>query len=68
MTDAAWADGYLRHLTVERGASRNTVVSYRRDLAIYADWLASRGLEGPGMVWYFRGKPHVHVWVNVRAA
>lgn len=50
MTDAAWADGYLRHLTVERGASRNTVVSYRRDLAIYADWLASRGLERPGMV------------------
>jgi hypothetical protein len=23
-------------------------------------------LEGPSMVWYFRGKPHVHVWVNVR--
>ncbi|MDR6906932.1 integrase/recombinase XerD [Agromyces sp. 3263] len=50
MTDAAWADGYLRHLTVERGASRNTVVSYRRDLAIYADWLAYRGLHGPGTV------------------
>jgi hypothetical protein len=24
-------------------------------------------LEGPSMVWYFRGKPHVHVWVNVAA-
>ncbi len=24
-------------------------------------------LEGPNMVWYFRGDPHVHVWVNVRA-
>ena len=23
-------------------------------------------LEGPQMVWYFRGAPHVHVWVNVR--
>ncbi len=23
-------------------------------------------VEGPTMVWYFRGKPHVHVWVNVR--
>ena len=22
-------------------------------------------LEGPSFVWYFRGKPHVHVWVNV---
>ena len=24
-------------------------------------------LEGPNMVWYFRGAPHVHCWVNVRA-
>jgi len=22
-------------------------------------------LEGPSFVWYFRGFPHVHVWVNV---
>lgn len=22
-------------------------------------------LEGPSFVWYFRGKPHVHVWVHV---
>jgi len=22
-------------------------------------------LEGPSFVWYFRGYPHVHVWVNV---
>ena len=22
-------------------------------------------LEGPGFVWYFRGSPHVHVWVNI---
>lgn len=22
-------------------------------------------VEGPSFVWYFRGKPHVHVWVNV---
>lgn len=24
-------------------------------------------LEGPSFVWYFRGVPHVHVWVNVAA-
>jgi hypothetical protein len=23
-------------------------------------------IEGPSMVWYFRGMPHVHTWVNVR--
>jgi hypothetical protein len=22
-------------------------------------------LEGPSFVWYYRGSPHVHVWVNV---
>jgi hypothetical protein len=22
-------------------------------------------LEGPAFVWYFRGDPHVHVWVNI---
>jgi len=22
-------------------------------------------LEGPSFVWYFRGTPHVHVWINV---
>ena len=24
-------------------------------------------LESPNMVWYFRGHPHVHTWVNIRA-
>lgn len=24
-------------------------------------------IEGPNMLWYFRGAPHVHCWVNVRA-
>lgn len=24
-------------------------------------------IEGPKMVWYFRGKPHVHVWANIEA-
>jgi integrase/recombinase XerD len=36
---------FLDHLTVERGLSRNTVASYRRDLARYARFLAGRGLR-----------------------
>ncbi len=24
-------------------------------------------VEGPTMIWYFRGSPHVHTWVNIRA-
>ena len=50
MSDIASVEGYLRHLTVERGLARNTVTSYRRDLNIYADWLAAHGFEGPGAV------------------
>ena len=23
-------------------------------------------LEGPAMIWYFRGEPHVHTWVHIR--
>jgi hypothetical protein len=30
----------------------------------YGEWDNWR-LEGPSFVWYFRGEPHVHVWVNV---
>ncbi len=25
-------------------------------------------IEGPSMIWYFRGKPHVHVWVHIKGA
>ena len=23
-------------------------------------------VEGPSMLWYFRGKPHVHTWLHIR--
>jgi hypothetical protein len=23
-------------------------------------------IEGPAMLWYFRGEPHVHTWVHIR--
>lgn len=35
---------FLDHLTVERGASPNTVGAYRRDLARYQEYLAQRGV------------------------
>ncbi len=40
---------YLDHLAVERGLAPNTLVSYRRDLSRYRDYLAAEGvtsLEG----------------------
>ncbi|MCU1476170.1 MAG: recombinase XerC [Subtercola sp.] len=38
-------DGYLRHLTIERGLSANTLAAYRRDLARYETWLAGQGID-----------------------
>lgn len=35
-------DSYLDHLTVERGAARNTLTSYRRDLSRYVQFLTGR--------------------------
>ncbi|WP_330254061.1 site-specific tyrosine recombinase XerD [Nocardia sp. NBC_00565] len=39
-------DAYLDHLAVERGAARNTLGAYRRDLDRYRDFLAGRGITG----------------------
>jgi len=40
-------DHYLRHVSIERGLSANTVGAYRRDLAAYLGLLARRGVTGP---------------------
>ena len=37
--------GYLDHLTIERGVAVNTLSSYRRDLRRYAEHLAPRGID-----------------------
>jgi integrase/recombinase XerD len=37
--------GYLDHLTIERGVAANTLSSYRRDLRRYAEHLTARGVE-----------------------
>lgn len=39
---------YLDHLTVERGLATNTLLSYRRDLRRYADFLGERSLDEVG--------------------
>ena len=44
MIARAAVDSYLRHVAIERGLSANTVAAYRRDLVIYAGWLAGHEL------------------------
>ena len=36
---------YLAHITVERGLRENTVSAYKRDLARYVAFLATRGVD-----------------------
>jgi integrase/recombinase XerD len=37
--------GYLDHLTIERGVAANTLSSYRRDLRRYTEHLVQRGID-----------------------
>ena len=39
------SEEYLRHLTIERGLSKNTLQAYRRDLKKYMDFLARAGVD-----------------------
>lgn len=39
MTNTDWLDRFTAHLRIERGLSTNTLLSYRRDLALYCEHL-----------------------------
>lgn len=43
-------DEYLGHLSVERGASPNTVAAYRRDLSEYVSFLVMRDVNEPDSI------------------
>jgi integrase/recombinase XerD len=45
MTLEKLAEQYFRHLAVERGMAKNTLLAYRRDIGRYLDFLAGRGVE-----------------------
>ena len=58
-------DGALRCLKAQGGLDKCSLAFYRDgDIGNDKVWDNWR-LEGPSFVWYFRGEPHVHVWVNV---
>ncbi|PBC53250.1 site-specific tyrosine recombinase XerD [Rhodococcus sp. ACPA1] len=50
MVIARQVDSYLDHLAVERGAARNTLGSYRRDLERYTKFLADREVTDIGRI------------------
>jgi hypothetical protein len=52
---------------VEAGGFDNLHMAYYKNQDIGQDgvWDVWQ-IEGPAMLWYFRGAPHVHTWVNIR--
>jgi hypothetical protein len=58
-------DEALAHLKTQGGLDACRLSFYADadigDDKVWDNWR----LEGPSFVWYFRGDPHVHVWVNV---
>ncbi|QZY51243.1 site-specific tyrosine recombinase XerD [Leucobacter tenebrionis] len=50
LTAQQGAERYLRHVTLERGLSANSLAAYRRDLDAYAAWLEARGISDLGHV------------------
>lgn len=42
-------DGFIDALWLEDGLSKNTLAAYRRDLSLYAGWLAAREQGGRGL-------------------
>lgn len=54
----------LECLQRQGGLERCSLAFYQEGQMSGPHWDNWR-LEGPAFVWYFRGTPHVHVWVNV---
>lgn len=58
-------DEALECLRKQGGLDKCNLAFYKEgDIGNDGEWDCWR-LEGPSFVWYFRGYPHVHVWVNV---
>jgi hypothetical protein len=51
----------------KNGGFDKVKINFYQDEDIGADGVWDRWrVEGPAFVWYFRGSPHVHTWVNIQ--
>ena len=57
-------DAILDCLKKQGGLDKCSLAFYREGALGEDEWDNWR-LEGPSFVWYFRGTPHVHIWINV---
>lgn len=61
------ADETLRLIRANGGIEKLSLAFYKNaDLGDDGVWDVWQ-IESPKMIWYFRGKPHVHVWLDVRS-
>jgi hypothetical protein len=60
-------DEAMNYIRANGGAEALTMSFYKNaDIGNDGVWDVWE-LESPNMLWYFRGYPHVHTWVNIRA-
>jgi Protein of unknown function (DUF3500) len=61
------SDEAMKYINANGGV-KSLSMSFYKNLDVGGDgvWDVWQ-LESPTMVWYFRGSPHVHTWVNIRA-
>ena len=60
-------DEAMKYIHAQGGVSSMSMAFYQSlDLGVDKVWDVWQ-LESPHMVWYFRGHPHVHTWVNIKA-
>ncbi|MEO7145308.1 MAG: DUF3500 domain-containing protein [Bryobacteraceae bacterium] len=58
----------MRYIQQSGGVGNLSMAFYKNaDLGNDGVWDVWK-LESPNMIWYFRGAPHVHTWVNIRKA
>jgi len=57
-------DEAMECLKKRGGLDKCHLILYRQGALTDGEYDCWR-LEGPAFVWYFRGTPHVHVWVNI---
>ncbi len=59
-------EDYLRHLTIERGMAKNTLLAYRRDLGLYLQFLSEAGIESAQEISESRVKDFAQHLVSVK--
>ena len=61
----AYQDNVMKCLAKQGGLDRCHLIFYQEHTldkeGVWDNWR----IEGPAFVWYFRGYPHVHIWIHV---